>query len=417
MENKQKGRFFIRFSNEGIALSPEHVLTFSSTNLPYTSMQIHPHAEWYWYVSIRNYDKSTGRLQVHVDEYKPSDVRDFFTQTPKSIVNRLEFAELRWPALEQHLSSYRKAAFERLLLPEHDTGINAPKIVQRTSDWNHSMANREIQHAFSVPFQKAKFVTGGVLVTHKIDEYEVQLMIDNSFILKEFDLLKEYFSRALGKKQFHVNARIRIEEGKINEAIATSPEISRIDERMLDSVKYLEAKAIKHIAPPDANKELFTADEMYGYDAEEGPKGTGIELMEILLRDANIRNRKQIQYLAGKLHKQERKILFTAHPHFGFVFKIQGESLGHFVWELLNSHATYLWSYDTSTVSENLALRRLEYALSTIRKQGRQTYRLEMPGDSGSSDLIFHVIRHDHISSGIVDSFPVWRARLHERLV
>jgi hypothetical protein len=165
MENNQKGRFFIRFSNEGIALSPEHVLTFSCTNLPYTSMQIHPHAEWYWYVSIRNYDKSTGRLQVHVDEYKPSEVRDFFTQT------------------------------------------------------------------------------------------------------------------------------------------------------------------------------------------------------------------------------------------------------------LLNSHATYLWSYDMSTVSENLALRKLEYALSMIRKQGRQTYRLEMPEDLGSSDLIFHVIRHDHISSGIVDSFPVWRARLHERLV
>jgi hypothetical protein len=140
-------------------------------------------------------------------------------------------------------------------------------------------------------------------------------------------------------------------------------------------------------------------------------------LLEIILRDDKIRNKQQIIYLAGKLHTATEKILFTSHPQFGFVFHVRGNDLMHFVWELLNSHATYVWSYDPKRTTSKLARRRLEYALSTIREEGRQSYRIEMPHAPGMDQLHFSVIRHDKIAVSTSAGFAIWRARLQERLV
>ncbi|HLF64977.1 MAG TPA: hypothetical protein VI603_14530 [Saprospiraceae bacterium] len=409
--------FYIRLSNEGIALNPDLILPLSRTNLPYTSMRFREKEELYWQVSIQQYKGEQGLLIIDVVDYIPEDVTSFYTQKPQSPIGVLEFSRIRWSELLPHLSSYKKAAFDHLLEPEAPAHQMTPPIVQRTEGWRYAQDNRQIQVTFHVPFHNATFVTGGVLVTHRVDSHDVELLIANGFILREFGLLKEYFAKALHKKQFTVTATIKIEEGKVIDASATSPDIAKIDERFLDAVRYLEAKSIQQMPPPDIAKEFFSAEEMYGREEQEENTQNGLRLLEIILRDEHIRNRQQIQYLAGKMHLHQHKILFTAHPQFGFVFQLMGQLHMHFVWELLNSHATYLWTYDPHTIPHNLALRKLEYVLSAIRTQGRQVYRFGIADDIGVSDLHFHVIRHDKVSSSVVDSFPVWRMRLHEILI
>ncbi len=409
--------FYIRLSNAGVALNPDLILPLSSTNLPYTSMRFRDQVELYWEVSIQKYEKEQYRLFIDIQDYEPEDVTSFFTQKPKSPVDYLEFSKIVWIELYPHLSFYKKSKFDHLLEAESDHQEILPQIVQRSDEWYHKKENREVQLTFSVPFERAKFVTGGVLVKHRVDTYEVEFLIENGFILREFELLKEYFAKALDKQKFFVSAKVHIENGQITNASATSTDIAQIDERILGAVKFLEAKSIHHTSPSEVDKELFTADDLYERDLVEESTKNGIELLEILIRDEHIRNRKQIQYLAGKLHLRQHKILFTAHPQFGFVFQLQGQAYMHFVWELLNSHATYIWSYDPQTTPHNLALRKLEFALSVIRTQGRQSYRFGMSDDVGISDLHFHVIRHDKASSSISDGFPLWRAQLHERLV
>jgi hypothetical protein len=89
----------------------------------------------------------------------------------------------------------------------------------------------------------------------------------------------------------------------------------------------------------------------------------------------------------------------------------------HLVWELLNSHATYLWSYDASATAHQMAIQKLEYVLGVIRQQGRQQYRMAIPTDLGAEGLLFQVIRHEKVSSTTTDSFPIWRHQLHQRLL
>jgi hypothetical protein len=268
-----------------------------------------------------------------------------------------------------------------------------------------------------MPFEKATFVTGGVLVTHKFRGAPIEMLVSNGYILKEFDLLKHYIARVLEQKRFRVVARITLSDSVVKDIEATSPDIDRINEEMFDAVRYLQAKSIRKNPPPDINKELYTAEELYHEEPGSAAQDNGLQLLDFILRDDQIRNKRQILYLAGKLHSVEEKILFTSHPQFGFVFIVPGKDMIHFVWELLNSHATYVWTFDPKHSTVKLAKRWLEYALSTIREQGRQTYRMEMSGEPGMDRLHFSIIRHDNITAAGSDGFAIWRARLHERLV
>ena len=65
-----------------------------------------------------------------------------------------------------------------------------------------------------------------------------------------------------------------------------------------------------------------------------------------LIESESPRNVKQLVYLSGKKHERTQKIRFTLNPLFGFIFFISGKNKNHICWELLNSHATYIWSFN-----------------------------------------------------------------------
>jgi hypothetical protein len=415
MSDPGKHTFFIKLTPDGIGLNPDIVIPFTHTNLPSDGMRFRDDAELYWEVQIQHFSKESKTVVVGVSDYAPEDITLFFTQQPRTALNGIEFSQLDWNQLSPHLSSYRKAAFSGLIGDTDKIVQNRPPIEQRTLDRIHNASTGVLHVEFSVSFDKATFVTGGVLVLHKFRGQLIEILIPNGFILKEFDLLKHYITRLLGQKRFHVNARITLSDDDITDVNATSPEIDRINEEIFDAVRYLQAKSARKSPPPDVDRELFTSDELL--KEESGSPDNGLRLLEIILRDDKIRNKQQIIYLAGKLHTATEKILFTSHPQFGFVFHVRGNDLMHFVWELLNSHATYVWSYDPKRTTSKLARRRLEYALSTIREEGRQSYRIEMPHAPGMDQLHFSVIRHDKIAVSTSAGFAIWRVRLQERLV
>jgi hypothetical protein len=124
---------------------------------------------------------------------------------------------------------------------------------------------------------------------------------------------------------------------------------------------------------------LFTADEVLSRidgntDSGNVFKQNERDIINIFLQGKDIRNKKQLEYLSGTKHNPQEKIRFTLKPIFGFLFCIVGEKFNHFCWELLNSHATYLWSFERSISTDN-QFKRVENTINTIRVIGRDEYR------------------------------------------
>ncbi|MGY6561707.1 MAG: hypothetical protein ACXITV_06340 [Luteibaculaceae bacterium] len=104
-------------------------------------------------------------------------------------------------------------------------------------------------------------------------------------------------------------------------------------------------------------------------------------------------------------------------PHFGFLFFVEGERNNHFIWELLNSNATYIWSFEKYDGTLAQQLKKIEEIIGRIRTLGREKYKGAYRNFQEDGDLVFRSIAHENINSDFVDDFPRWRSRLEQHLV
>jgi hypothetical protein len=173
---------------------------------------------------------------------------------------------------------------------------------------------------------------------------------------------------------------------------------------------------------PDIDKSLFTAEDIFNTGESDDVEGNVFrqdekDILQFLITHHNTRNRKQLEYLSGNKQSANFRIRFTLHPNFGFLFLIEGRENNHFVWELLNTHATYIWSIGKSEKDIELQYRRVEDIINTIRNTGREQYKRAYKYNHHDSDLVFCSIEHDDIASSFVDGFVKWKHRLNERLM
>jgi hypothetical protein len=204
---------------------------------------------------------------------------------------------------------------------------------------------------------------------------------------------------------------------------ATSRIISLINEDLIDSIRNIRTLGITR--PPfrgDIDKSLFTSGDIFDEFAPDEKEGNIFnqseeEILKFLLEKSNVRNRKQLEYLAGQKQVGHSKLKFTLHPFFGFLFTLEGERMNHFVWELLNSHATYIWSAGKGEDELGLQYRRVEDAINQVRNSGREEYKQAYRISPNDPDLVFNVIVHENVNSPFIDSFVMWRHRLNELII
>lgn len=90
----------------------------------------------------------------------------------------------------------------------------------------------------------------------------------------------------------------------------------------------------------------------------------------------------------------------------------------HHCWELLDSHATYLWSFDPAQVSTPEQFRIMEGIIGIIREQGRQQYKQHWKRQvSPGNKVLFRTIEHSYANSAVKDGFPIWRQKMEEAIV
>jgi hypothetical protein len=424
----------IRLHEGKIYFNDHQFLPAEKTNLPYDAIAFNRILNVHWEIEQLEFDKTSHILKARVSNYFARDIEAFSGQNPRFTIEFIEFTQLPdIPSLKQCLR-YSMTELPRLdqaiseayqdignpLLSNKQQGVKRSNILFRSAP-----SQQTLHKEFSIYFKDAAFKLGYVVFEHPVQETGelVRFKIRNDFLLPEFDLIKSYFMKALGTRKFGVSARIEVENKKVVRTEASSKIISLINEDLIDSIRNIRTLGLTrppfHAVP---DKSLFTSNDIFDEFSSDEREGNIFnqseeEILRFLLSTSKVRNRKQLEYLAGQKQVARSKLKFTLHPSFGFLFTIEGERMNHFVWELLNSHATYIWSAGKGEQEMALQYRRVEEAINQVRNSGREKYKQIYRNIPQDPDMIFHVIVHENVNSPFIDGFVMWRHRLNELIV
>jgi len=99
------------------------------------------------------------------------------------------------------------------------------------------------------------------------------------------------------------------------------------------------------------------------------------DIIKSLTKTEYVRNRKQLEYLSDIKQTNKSKIHYTLNPLFGFLFLNESKYKYHFVWELLQSHATYIWSINKENKNISFLYAKIEEIINVIKLIGRDEYK------------------------------------------
>lgn len=428
----------IKVRNDRIYFNPRLSIPIQQTNIPKDHLTFRSHEDIFWKVEMLEYKPTDKCLKVKVKDYSTSDISKFDNQQPKKEVEQLLFEKFDWRKLEPILTAYQKIKLHEVLfnidadpfsrgdmtVPSvHKTVFNFPPTSPSTEHETKPIVTT-ITDEFWLYFTDCVFLLGYVTFKKHIKKLgkEIDFKIPNEHILAEFDNVKFWFAKKLKTKKFKVTVVITLTDNEVTETFATSKHIDQITPDLIDSVKYQRTFALTkepRLTSPD--KALFTAEEIFTQIDTDDIEGNVFnqseqDILNFFLEKSEIRNKKQLAYLAGKKQTENHKLRYTLNPNFGFLFLVEGAENNHFVWELLNSHATYIWSIDKGEKEIELQFKRIESIVNTVRTSGRENYKRAYRNNHQDNDLVFRVIYHEDIASNLVDDFPKWKSKLNEQL-
>jgi hypothetical protein len=421
----------IQVTNQEVLLCPSIALPIENTNIPVAHMRFSSHRPIYWEVEQLSFDAVACELRVRVVDYESRKVNQFKQQAPKKAIHRVLFEKFDWLPLQRQLTSFQKSMLQDFMdnLEAHPFSYQISKIIPtkiKTPVAPQAASGRKkVVFAQSLKWPEVQLKMGYAecLVEHPHrDGEEVLVRVLNDFLLPEFETIKAWFAKKLQHKRVNVMGSWEEADGVIHNIVAKSEVIGLIGPDLIESIRYQRSYALTK-APSrfQPDKSLFTTDDIFDAfeDSLEGGNVFGQEdadILQFLLEKSEVRNKKQLAFLASQQLAGE-KLRYSLHPNFGFLFVLEGERCRHFVWELLNSHATYLWSIDKTAGSLTAQWQRVETVINSIRTQGREAYKQSYRSEMVVDDLVFNHLPHEKSGSDFVDHFPRWRHRLLEHLV
>ena len=181
-------------------------------------------------------------------------------------------------------------------------------------------------------------------------------------------------------------------------------QISKINSTFIHEVKkYIFEKFSKTTQKENSEQSIFELNEILtkieinqSYDLFADDEE---EIIKFFISKHSIRNKKQLEYLSGLKQNKIDPIKFTLRPNFGFLFIIRSNDKLHYCWELLNSHATYLWSYPLNYID---SLEDVEKSINIIHSSGRQYYKKDFKNSQTNNEISFNLIRHQNDINGFV---------------
>lgn len=449
MPNKE---IIIKVSNDRIFLNPEIVVPIENTNIPVSNLSFKSYKDIYWKVEMVDYNNSNKCLRIKVTDFEVMDFIDFINQVQKKEVKALLFEKMDWKKLEPFLSSYRKNSltdfvYNTVFVPISTSIRNPVKsnwpdlpikkfpVIKQNKSYSESSSipsllpvtsKFDFAYTFDIAFDESTFILGHVTFIRKIERFDkdITFNISNIYILPEFDNIKNWFAKKLNIKKFKVSIKITISNGLITDTVALSEHIDQITPELIERIQYARTHVIgKTRRSRNTEKALYSFQELLEMSSKELGNlnifnQTEADILQTLIDKDNVRNKKQIQYLAEDKQHTDRKIKFTLDSPFGFLFFVEGSKNNYYVWELLNSHATYIWSIEKNKESLEYQYDKIERAINSIKDIGRENYKIEYQKNKTQNiDLLFYSINHKDIDSQSTQGFEQWKSKIELCLI
>ena len=405
----------LRPTNERLYLTDELALPWSATNLGEGNFLLRTREPVYWEVEMTGYDRASGTLSVRIIDYTASADQYQPTRPARSTVRTVQFATLDRERFCAQLTYYRASELP-LSNGEPLSAADSPAVSAASiSPGSLPMVDTEAASPRSYPLNFSVSITELTIGDGYAEGYyrdwieAIRFRIPNSHLRKEFHPIRGYFARQLRRKTVEVTAQLTFDaSGEPGIHTARSPQLSRIDDRLLE---VLRARTLQDLLrPEETDRRLFTPEELLANYATDDPVRVllpppGAELLEEILRSQDVRNAAQLAHLASR-QEAGQKLRFVLSPRFGFLFFVRGEGMHHFLLELLDSHATYIWSFprEVGTLADHLE--RVTAEVQHLNAVGRSSYR-----HSHTFPYPFWTVRHEAVGSEFVDGFPRWKAR------
>ena len=396
---------YVELRKEGFYINPSTKVDFSKSNLRKDIVLFSVDRTHEITCSMHSFDRETGKLTLEITNYQTHDQGAFSVQKPKTEIKLLEFVNIRFKHLEPLLSYFKKDALTPFL--------TSKKLPSTVSGKLHEIA-------FKVSLTKVQFKNGKVIVPHSLKWYREKnhLEIENHHIVKDYEHIKFYFAKIFGRMSIDIKVKAKSFKENIELISCSSPQITSIGPL---TIKVLRTKMYDEMMSP-RRKDKFPTNNMLTIDdiiAQAGEEGYGNldctekDLLFHLLEKHNVRNARELRYLAGTLQDKTKPLFLNLKPEIGFVFCFEGEEMKHFIWELLDTNATYIWGVPKEKGFES-AVKVVEKEISLVKGLGRTQYRSQV---ENSKDLYFNYVVHKTTKSSVDDPFPLWIKRIHELLI
>lgn len=395
-------------------------ISYSQTNLPKAAFAF-KEEEVFWKIQMLGFDKSTGVLRVKVVDYQVVEFKSLYLQDdPKYPVKEIKFEKLDWYELEPILSNADVDTLRPFLLHAPPVFRMERPVQKPTPPPPVFMVPFKI--TVKIPFNDILFGEGKASFDLQLDYYApFRVEYDYAFLQESFNFCKDWFTKRFKKNHVNVTANGFIKNGKIDGYTLLSNDLRSIDEAMILAIREIVLKDyVKKVLKEESGKHVREASHI---DEESGlknlsPRGSTLSAreLEILMSTImarNARNEKQLAFLSSHTAVQMTHLKFTRPPYKGLIFSFQGGMFMHFVWELLNSNATYIWSFLTNRHSELDMHSFLENYIAMITEDGRFEWKRNLTEQLQDGHL-FYSVNHYHQSTHPNEGLPEWIDNIEE---
>ncbi len=416
----------LTFKDNFAYLTEDHELTLCNLDLPdYIESFKYPVS---WHIKIIKYHEDQNFIFAEILQYFNSEIEFTDYQLDNSelfnTITKINFRSINTSKLLSVINTHNSNitdindSYSKLYDTEtfetKEINLNNKEITEKSlATRNNTFSKYE---TFSIPIKDLQFEFGCVSFSKKLKNYEqsIKFSILNYDIRAEFDAIKNYFANVLKTKRINVFTEIKFVNWEISEVLAQSPEISKINSKTIDSVKFeFVGDFLKKKKNFNIDKSLFTMDECFAMMTGDENNSNAFykndkDLFEDILQITNTKHYKHLRLLSSKHAYHIMKLRFVLKP-FSFVFLIEGEKMYHIIWETLDTEeATYIWHIEKNKEKLKQKLNTIEDILNTIKFQGKTAY-------INSKDENYHRIYHDY--SEFIDGFIKWKSEIESYLI
>lgn len=363
-----------------------------------------------WKIRILSYDEDSAILMTEIIDYKSKIVAITTKQASLNflIVDKIKFRSIDTANLLIATELKKIPLFTKA--PINSTNqINSNGIEKVIASPSESTFSKTMK----VPFSKIQFLYGGVSFILPVEAFNqhITFTIDNPDIRPEFEVIKEYFIKALKKKLITVDLKIFYNDNGIISVSAKSEDINKINNSIIDSIRvgFVKREILSSRFLSENSSILNTMEDLLAHKKS---------ITNLLLKDEehlidgiliikNSRHYNQLKYLCSQHLSTVLKIRFVLAP-FSFLFLLAGEKMYHLIWETLDSEeATYVWHFEKTMDALRNGLKQIETILNEIKATSKQDYRKK------ENDNFSRII-HDY--GDAKNGFIIWKGMLEEKL-